>query len=340
MERLSQRDYSGFLKDSKNREAIKSWSDLHWAAALGDLQTIRSLRDTNNINVKDSRGWTPLHWAVLFTDNLETIDLLLDSGAKIKGKNQHGVTPTHLAAEYGPMEYIEWLFIAGANKEAVDKNGMRPLHRAVYSGRRDVIEQLLTQYKVDLDPRDHLGRTPLHLAVMGGQREIVKLFLRMGADIHAKDVFGEVPLHKSILTKDSALVKLLLEFGADRQAIMISDETSLHRAVKFDFIDIVKVLLTEFVEMDLYEYVNLRDNHRRIALHYAVKNRNKTLASLLLNEGANIFLEDIWGETPLSEAKNLEDMKMYRFLEEGYKKFRESNKEFFSKNFKTTPCGY
>lgn len=337
MDKLFQRDYSGFLKNPENIEAIKSWSDLHWAAALGDLQTIRSLKMSSDFNVEDSRGWTPLHWAVIFIENVETIDLLLKLEAKLKAKTNKGETVLHIAVEYGPLDNVEWLLEVGANKEAEDKNGERPSHKAAYLGKQEALE-LLIQYGADKEARDKLGRRPLHLAAMGGQQGTAELLLLSEVDVNAKDSLDERPLHKAVLTGDPDFVKLFLEFGADREAMMASGETSLHRAVKLDFFDIAKVLLTEFVEIDLYDYVNLRDTERRTALHYAVSTKSKKLVALLVNAGANIFLEDLWGETPLSRAKDLGDMGMYRFLEKRHKKFMESMKDL--QDSKKISCGY
>ena len=223
-----------------------------------------------------------------------------------------------IAVEYGPFDYIEWLLELGANKEAADKGGERSLHRASYLGKREVV-QLLIQYKVEVDARDKLGRTSLHWAAMGGQLGTAEFLLLSDADVNAKDKLDERPLHKAVLTGKPELVELFLEFGADREAMMGSGETPLHRAVRLELFDVAEVLLTKFVDIDIYDYINLKDNEWRTALHYAVSTKNKKLIGLLLSVGANIFIEDIWGETPLDRAKALEDMDMYRFLEEGYK---------------------
>lgn len=335
-DRLFQRDYSGFLKNHENVEVMQSWSEWHWAAALGDLQKLRSSMSIADFSLRDSRGWTPLHLSVLFINNVETIDLLLKRGAKLKAKTDKGETALLIAVEYGPFDHIEWLLEMDANKEAADKGGERSLHKASYLGKREVV-QLLIQYRVNVEARDNLGRTSLHLAAMGGQLETAELLLLSDADVNAKDELDERPLHKAVLTGNPDFVKLFLEFGADREVMMASGETPLHRAVRLSFFDIAKVLLTEFVEIDLYDYVNLRDNERRTALHYAVSTKNKKLVGLLLEVGANIFSEDMWGETPLDRALN--DMDMYRFLEEGYKKFRESMKA--SEDIRSElSCGY
>ena len=89
-DKLLQRDYSGFLKNPENAEVVKSWSEWHWAAAFGDLEKLRSSINIADFSVRDSRGWTPLHSSVLYTDNIETIDLLLKRGAKLKAKTDKG----------------------------------------------------------------------------------------------------------------------------------------------------------------------------------------------------------------------------------------------------------
>ncbi len=340
-DRLFERDYSNFLEDSENVQVVKSWSEWHWAAVLGDLEKLRSSMNIANFSVRDSRGWTPLHSSVLFIDNIETIDLLLKLGAKLKARTNKGETVLLIAVEYGPLDHIEWILELGANKEVADKGGERSLHKASYLGKREAV-QLLIQYKVEVDARDKLGRTPLHLAAMGGQLGTAELLLLSDADVNAKDSLDERPLHKAVLTGKPDLVELFLEFGADREVMMGSGETPLHRAVSLELFDVAEVLLTKFVDIDIYDYVNLKDNERRTALHYAVSTKNKKLIGLLLEVGANIFSEDVWGETPLDKAKAIDEIEnrdMYRFLEEGYKKFRELM-EASEDTRSELPCGY
>ena len=60
--------------------------------------------------------------------------------------------------------------------------------------------------------------------------------------------------------------------------------------------------------------LNQGDYDKRTALHLAVAEKQPNVVQYLVNNGANIDAQDRWGQTPLSEAKKLEDKEIEAIL--------------------------
>src|SRR3979411_2402408 len=71
------------------------------AAEKMDRARIRTLLQQRvDVNAPQVDGMTALHWAT-YQDDLETVELLLRSGAHAKAANRYGITPLSLAAANG-----------------------------------------------------------------------------------------------------------------------------------------------------------------------------------------------------------------------------------------------
>lgn len=90
-----------------------------------------------NVNARDDNGNTPLHGASSsfrgFTDLPEIIRILLDAGAKVDARNNDGVTPLMRAAYTNAAENAEALIAAGADVNAKTKGGLTPLWYAAHA---------------------------------------------------------------------------------------------------------------------------------------------------------------------------------------------------------------
>jgi len=202
-------------------------------------------------NARDEHGRTPLHWAAGQLGNCyETVQLLLEAGAKPNARDQRGETPLHCAsATYSsgrtsrlartpkdaawPENFmvIRLLLEVGGDPNAQDEKGRMPLHHAIEFGNGDA-GRLLTEGGADIHARDEDGATPLHLATELGRADYVRLLFESGADVNAKDREGATPLYWAVAGKGAwrdfddragreerrnraAVTRLLLEAGAD-----------------------------------------------------------------------------------------------------------------------------
>ena len=67
-----------------------------------------------DVNTKDNHGWTPLHRAVLW-EYIPIVKLLIQKGADVNLADEDGFTPLHIAAKWDHFESAKILIDHGAN---------------------------------------------------------------------------------------------------------------------------------------------------------------------------------------------------------------------------------
>ena len=143
------------------------------AALYGELDTLKSLleKDPQLVHEKDEYEFTALHEAV-GEHCLETIQLLIAAGADVNAKNDHNITPLHLAA----YDYIaEALIDAGANIESKSKTGATPLHTLVAEPDSYEVIEVLLKRGANKNATDSTGITPMQIAESREDDEILGL---------------------------------------------------------------------------------------------------------------------------------------------------------------------
>lgn len=183
-----------------------------------------------------------------------------------------------------------------------------------------------------VDARDNKGRTALSHAAENGQLEIVDVLLKNGASVSARQwslsgwAEGIYPYHNSGATalwhatrsRHLEIVKLLLEYGANPQARTTAGITPLTVACRHGCTEIVKVLLSKRVDVNVRSYKDVRYLHPPSLLrmrhmltfssekgwapiHEAVCRGSVEILQLLLEHGALVELPTTQpdGKTPL-----------------------------------------
>ena len=98
----------------------------------------------------DCEGSTSLHLACQ-SDKADIVRSLLDEGASIGVFNHDGVTPVHVAAQFGSVAVMKELvnqreFKKGEVVNMEDNYRQRPLHFASEYGKKDMVEYLIKKY--------------------------------------------------------------------------------------------------------------------------------------------------------------------------------------------------
>src|SRR5437870_4170653 len=89
-------------------------------------------------STRDADGTTPLHWAVR-SDDIRTVQRLLQAGANPSASNRYGITPLSIAAMNGNATMTGLLLKAGANPKADLPGGQSLLMTAARTGTPDVV---------------------------------------------------------------------------------------------------------------------------------------------------------------------------------------------------------
>jgi ankyrin repeat protein len=217
-------------------------------------------------NFRYPDSFTPLQFAAI-THDLRLAELLLEYGANLEARD----TRTRLEAT---VRYIAF--------------PQTPLQIAARMGNLELVKVLISAGAV-VNTHKSFWSSALQNAAKACHCEIVQIFLDANADINA--CFGHYgcPLACAIEEKCEPLITLLLANGADVNAVGQNGITSLQAASMVNDEVMIAFLLKHGAK------VNTQIPARgpcykppRTALQWAVKNKNYTILSLLLDAGQNI----------------------------------------------------
>lgn len=143
---------------------------LHAAAGLGDDNIVKLLlqKGAANKDIRNKYGKTAYDMAAEYGhsklfDALKLGDRLC------------------VAARKGEVRAIQRLINNGAAINGRDQHGWTALHRAAFKGRIDTVRFLIDK-GVEMEMRDEDGYTALHCAVEAGHGDVVELLVKKGAD--------------------------------------------------------------------------------------------------------------------------------------------------------------
>ncbi|KAK8542904.1 hypothetical protein V6N13_136543 [Hibiscus sabdariffa] len=174
---------------------------LHVAAGTGDEQMVKLLlqkavnKDIRNKTGKTAYDVAAEHGHMRLFDALKLGDNLC------------------IAARKGEVRAIRRLIENGAAIDGRDQHGWTALHRALFKGQTDAVKMLIEK-GIDIDSRDEDGYTALHCAVESGQAEVVELLVKKGADAESRTDKGVKPLQIADLLHYAGISRILIHGGA------------------------------------------------------------------------------------------------------------------------------
>jgi len=172
--------------------------------------------------------------------DLQQVQSLLDNGANVNAKDDHGSTALMLASSTGNLEVVSLLLQKEANVNSKREDGSTALTMAGYHCQSEVVKLLLAR-GADVNARVNEGSTALLFAAAprgpadspGSMRclETVSLLLAKGVDVNdAKNLLGRTPLIAAAAQGNLEIVKLLLDKGANTDARDKEGKTALTHA--------------------------------------------------------------------------------------------------------------
>ncbi|XP_028286164.1 poly [ADP-ribose] polymerase tankyrase-2-like [Parambassis ranga] len=254
------------------------------ASKSGDLDTVKKVCTTQNVNCRDVEGRqsTPLHFAAGY-NRLAVVQFLLQHGADVHAKDKGGLVPLHNACSYGHYEVAELLVLCGAVVNVADLWKFTPLHEAAAKGKYGICK-LLLQHGADPTRKNRDGNTPLDL-VKDADTDIQDL-LRGDAALLDAAKKGCLARVKKLCTRDNVNCR-------DTQG---RHSTPLHLAAGYNNLEVAEYLLQHGAE------VNSQDKGGLIPLHNAASYGHVDVAALLIKYDACVNATDKWAFTPLHEA--------------------------------------
>jgi len=272
-------------------------SPLHYAVREHYTGWVDFLLDRKaDPNIKDSGGDTPLIEAARIGD-LDSMRKLINAGADVNIQDAQGNTAMHIAI---PVEVhrdaLELLLQSGGNPNLRDMRGDSPAHIVINLNRpADVLEALLRgngTVKADVSIHNVNGETPLFMAVNEGRTTLIPLLIQYKSDIFASNNKGLTPFEKGLQVGGATIDALITP-----ETVLQSDSagnTPLIFAVRLNAnVDVIRNIL------DKGGFVNARNQEGDTALHIAVRQNYGNIGELLLSRGADIFLQNARGESPL-----------------------------------------
>ena len=283
------------------------------AAMNGDRDAVRTLlKQKVDVNATQGDGTSALHWAA-FRDDVETAQLLIDSGASVKAVTRNGgITPLIMAARNGSAAMVGLLLKAGADPNTADATGATALMHASLSGRAEAVTLLLDQ-GADVNAKERQnGQTALMFAAWENRSAVIKALAGKGADLTvttntvklARETMDENgnPINQTVNDPDS--------IRGERRQAQAGDEppanqimgglTALLIAARDGQLEAVQALIEAGANVN-----QVSAGDRSSPLVIAIANGHYTVGKYLVERGADTNLVNIDGLSPLWATVNM-----------------------------------
>jgi ankyrin repeat protein len=301
---------------------------LHWATDRDDLATAELLiRAGANVKAVNRYGVTPLYAAAV-NGNAAMIERLLKAGADADTALPEGETALMTAARTGKVDAVQVLLAHGAHVNARESwKQQTALMWAAHEGHADTVKLLLAA-GANIDDRSIFGWTPLLFAARQGQVDAIKALVAAGANVNETLPDRTSALVTAIQGLNYEAAEVLLENGVDPNASG-QGWTALHQVVwsrrpqrgqnnpgqkargSLSSLDLAKKLVEHGADINARETrepnsdMEGRNSLNRFGatpLFLAAKSCDVPMMRVLLGLGADPFLGNVDGDTPLMVA--------------------------------------
>jgi ankyrin repeat protein len=272
--------------------------------AIENNTDITGLIKPKIINKQNKYLWTPLHIAIR-KKNMNVAMSLLMEGANPNIKNNLGWTPLHMTVHNNFTEIITPLLEhPDISVNEIDNDHQTPIFLSIQIEKNDGITKLLLEKKANANIANKYNNSPLLTLFEEEKWDLFDLALKNIGDnekvtIGLKDVNINT-LHELSQTKPNAF-KLLISKNDIANLKDSNGYNLLHREVISENPNMT--LIDILVETPSFK-INEKGNEGNTPLHFASARDNKNIVVKLLENGANVNIENGIGETPFMTAIN------------------------------------
>ncbi|NOR63205.1 MAG: hypothetical protein GQ535_12025 [Rhodobacteraceae bacterium] len=237
--------------------------------------------------------------------NLQDISIALAGLENLDAHDGYGTTPLHFAAIVGYTDIISTLIASGANPDVLDQYDKTPLMNALNSETPATVQAFIDA-GVSLDFGSPLGYVLKSCACMNST-ELVQMLLDGGADIAAPDMYGDHPVFLAAGWSGPAELSAILAARTEWQRAHPAQfldvqnwrsHTALTIAARWGNTENVRILLTSGADL------HLQDTFGNSALHLAARWGRPELVQLLIEAGLDAAVTNTEGQSPFFFAKD------------------------------------
>ncbi|XP_055954648.1 serine/threonine-protein phosphatase 6 regulatory ankyrin repeat subunit A-like [Patella vulgata] len=247
-----------------------------------------------DVNIADKYGVTPLMKSIKCYQTTIT-EILINAGCDVNIADKDGVTPLLESIRRPDATMAETLIKAGCDVNIADKNGVTPLMKCVKMGNLVLVKQLIDR-GASVNAKDNNGCFVLDYLFRSHHRstDIVKIMIEAGADIHK----GNNLLSRAIDCQKYKTASLLMEHGIDVNTVDKNGDKPLALASKHCKTHLVTLLISTDCDIN---HQNLRGETvlHKVSRYSAYNQNKKKIIKTLLQNGVNVNLNDVDGETAL-----------------------------------------
>ena len=287
------------------------WTALHHSAQNGSYELIEFfIKMGADIHLKTNDGKNCFHIAALF-GHLNLCKTLIDiHNFDVDMTNSMGWTVLHYSAKSGSHDLIDFFVKKGVDILLETRAGNNSLHIAASNGHLSLCETLITKYKLDVTMADNNGWTALSFAAENGSYEVVEFFVEKKIDIYQKTKDGKNCLHIAASKGHFNLCKTLIE-KINFNVDMVDNKkwTALHYAAQKGSYELMNYFIAKGTD------VLLKTKDGANCLHIAASNGHLNLCKTLINEiNFDVNIADDKGWTALHCSAQSGNDELFGFI--------------------------
>ncbi|KAI7865023.1 ankyrin repeat-containing domain protein [Spinellus fusiger] len=244
---------------------------LHCAANAGFTEGIELLIEHNSfIDYKDTLGHTPLT-NCLFAKSLTGFRLLIQAGASLLHKDEHGNTLAHLAVAQCP-EALETI-LSHVHVDELNHRGLSAIALAVSLGQTSSVLQLL-EAGANINQQVRFN-TLLHHAVLWNRLPVICMLVERACQLNTLNAMEETPLLAAVQQNKLDIVRYLVSQGADPLYATPGTNLPLLYAARHGYTEMCVVLMTDTTPLSFLKLAVEMSSDHPSTMHYLTHKSNK-----------------------------------------------------------------
>lgn len=232
--------------------------------------------------------------------------------------DDNGIYLISFAIQLRLSNLLEAILKKDAKVDIVDLEGHSLLYYPIRNEFNDMFEMLLRygERRIGIsiiDVIDQNGAIPLHYSIVFKRPQYMTKLFDAGSNIYYSDKRGFNAIHLTIEHNAPDMLKMLILKGIDIDTATKSNGTLLHIACSHRNYESAKLLIESGIQL------NMKTKKNELSeLHISLLENDLNIFKLLLDNGADINIQDHVGFTVLHDSIMYENTKFVKFILDHY----------------------